>query len=146
MLNKPRRTLLKGLAYGSALSVGGLSGLAVAKSNGQTSGVGATGDIHLLPTQHSETKTLSLFNHSDTDVIIGGIDQLNLDGEKSFLAIKVNASGQDNVTLAPGESREFSVTHNGAVPSARDGKLKVSAYHQAVNDFMPVTVFDLQAA
>lgn len=163
MSNTTRRTFLKGLAYGSALSVGGVSTLAMAKSNTQTSG-GAlpTCDIHLLPTQQTGAETLSLFNHTDADVVIDGIDRVNLD-ENKFLAIKVNKlgeqSGHNSATLAPGETMEFVVAatssdyqkysaENGssAIPNVLAGQLKVSSNHQAFDGMIPVTVFDSKAA
>lgn len=141
MLNKSRRTLLKGLASASTLSLVSLPSLALAQSNGRNSNVdevSATGDIHLLPTQNANTKTLSLFNHSDTNVTIGGIDQINLGDESNFLAIKLNTDGPSSKTLAPGESREFLVASNNDIALIR----QFSANTQA----MPVTVFDTKAA
>lgn len=144
MINKQRRTLLKGLAYGSTISLGSLSGLAIAKSNGQNPDIGAdllSSDTHLLPTQNNQTKTLSLFNHSDTSITIGSVDQINLDNQQRFLAIKMNVSDQDSVSLAPGESREF------VVAKTYDANpLESRQYHQASNKVLPVTVFDTRAA
>ena len=140
MFNQSRRTILKGLAYGSALTAGAISGLAVAKSNGQISGAGAdlaTDGIHLLPTQHLQAKTLSLFNHTDTDVTIGSINQLNRGDGNRFLAVKFDTSGkQTGVTLTPGESREFPVA------AASNGHQRIIAS----NTTIPITVFDSKAA
>ena len=144
MINKQRRTLLKGLAYSSTISLGSLSGLAIAKSNGQTPDIGADlllSDTHLLPTQNNQTKTLSLFNHSDTSITISSVDQINLDNQQRFLAIKMDVSEQGSVSLAPGESREFVVakTYDASPIESRQ-------YHQASNKTLPVTVFDTRAA
>ena len=145
MLNKSRRTLLKGLAYGSALSVSGISGLALAKSNERSSDAiigDILGDIHLLPTQHSDTKSISLFNHTDKDVVIDGIDKLKLDGDNQFLAVRVNTSDMPmGVTLTPGESREFAVAATSSDYHAI--KAKNAA---AFNGIVPVTLLGSQAA
>jgi len=165
MSNTTRRTFLKGLAYGSALSLGGLSSLAIAKSNSQHSSAGAglpSCDIHLLPTQHIGTEILSLFNHTDKNVTIESITRHNLDDNK-YLAIKVdklgNHSGQNTVTLTPGETMEFVVaaissdnygntSSDGSVPipNVLAGQLKVNSDHLDFSGIIPVTVFDSQAA
>lgn len=166
MSNTTRRTFLKGLAYSSALSLGGLSSLAMAKSSAQTSSAGValpSCDIHLLPTQHIGTEKLSIFNHTDKNVTIENITRHNLDDVNKFLAIKVNKlgkhSGQNSVTLAPGETMEFVVaaissdnygntTHNSSlsIPNVLAGQLKVNSDHLDFSGIIPVTVFDSQAA
>ena len=166
MSNTTRRTFLKGLAYSSALSLGGLSSLAIAKSSAKTSSAGAalpSCDIHLLPTQHIGTEILSLFNHTDKNVTIENITRHNLDDVNKFLAIKVNKLGkhaeQNSVTLAPGETMEFVVaaissdnygntTHSStlSIPNVLAGQLKVNSDHLDFSGIIPVTVFDSQVA
>ena len=141
MFSKSRRALLKGMGYSSALSLAGVSGLSLAQSNSQTLDADlANVDVHLLPTQHAKTKTLNLFNHTDTNVVIDGIDQLTQDGKSGLLAIKVNKPGQQaahgSVTLAPGESQEF------IVAATRRHYQGIQAH----NELLPVTIFDSQAA
>lgn len=168
MSNTTRRTFLKGLAYTSALSLGGISSFAMAKSNALSSDSSKnvalpTCDIHLLPTQNTASETLSLFNHTDANVTIDGIDKVNLDDENKFLVVKVNRldkqSGQDSVTLAPGETMEFLVSATSSdyqeysalnasleLPNVLAGQLKVNSDHQAFNGIIPVTVFDSKVA
>ena len=164
MSNTTRRTFLKGLAYTSALSLGGISSIAMAKSSASSATTALpTCDIHLLPTQHVGSETLSLFNHTDTSVTIDGIDKVNLDNENKFLVVKVNKldkqTGQDSVTLAPGETMEIKVSaissdyqeYSAAnasleLPNVLAGQLKVSSDHQAFNGVIPVTIFDSKAA
>ena len=156
-----RRTFLKGLAYTSALSLGGFSSLAMAKSN--TGTALPTCDIHMLPTQNTGSEMLSLYNHTDASVTIDGIDKVNLDDENKFLAVKVNKldkqAGQNSITLAPGETMQFEVSaissdfqdysaENGSLelPNVLAGQLKVSSNHQAFDGLIPVTIFDSKAA
>jgi len=167
MSNTTRRTFLKGLACSSALSIGGLSSVAMAaKSSTKASTTGAalpSCDIHLLPTQHIGTEKLSLFNHTDKPVTIENITHHNLDNVNKFLAIKVNKLGkhadQSSVTLAPGESMEFVVAaissdnygntaqnSSLSIPNVLAGQLKVSSNHLDFSGVIPVTVFDSQPA
>ena len=165
MSNTTRRTFLKGLACGSALSIGGLSSIAMAaKSSNKASTMGAalpSCDIHLLPTQNIGSEKLSLFNHTDKNVTIENITRHNLDGVNKFLAIKVNKlgkhSGQNSVTLSPGETMEFlvaaissdnygnnSTNSSVSIPNVLAGQLLVNSNHQEFNGIIPVTVFDSQ--
>jgi len=133
MINQSRRTLLKGAAYGSALSLGAMSGMAIAGSGAKTC------DVHLLPTQNSVNQTLSLFNHTDESVTIVGIDQIKLD-QKNYLAVKTEKAGkrlgQDSVTLGAGESGKFTV-------AANNGDYQG---FELSKDMLPLTVFDSVAA
>ena len=139
MFNQSRRTLLKGLTYISALSLTGASGLAVAKSGLQATGIDAAlsrCDVHLLPTQYTDINTLSLFNNSDSELTIEGITQLSPDNEGKLLAIKLKKPGQiagsDSVTLAPFEGGEFAVT-------AASNDYREIRPNQSP---LPVTIFD----
>ena len=164
MSNTTRRTFLKGLACGSALSVGGLSSIAIAKSTSihVTGSALPTCDIHLLPNQHIGTDIVSISNHTDTAVTLNSFAPDNLDGVNQYLAVKVNKlgkhAGQNTVTLAPGESLELVVAaissdnqgNNNAksslaIPNVLAGQLKVSSSHHAFSGIIPVTVFDSQA-
>ena len=141
MFDKTRRTLLKGLGYGSAITAAGASGAALANSSDQASKLDLTSlDVHLLPTQHAKTETLNLFNHTDADITIDGIDHVSLDSDGGMLAIRVNKNGQrttkDSITLSPWESHEFVVSTNS------------SDYRgiKPLSTELPVTIFDSQAA
>ncbi len=166
MPNTTRRTFLKGLACGSALSIGGLSSVAMAKSSKQTISTGSalpTCDIHLLPKQHIGTEILTLFNHTKTNVTLGTITPVGLEHVNSYLAVKVNKlgkhAGQNTVTLVPGERLQFVVaaissdkygntSFNSSlpIPNVLAGQLRVSSNHKDFSGIIPVTVFDLQAA
>lgn len=168
MSNQTRRTFLKSIAYGSALSMGGLSSLAMANANKLTVETIAKGsalptcDIQLLPKQHIGSEILSLINHTDTHVSVGRIMPVGLKNTNKYLSIKVDKLGKHahlgTVTLAPKEELRFVVsaissdkqgntTHNSsvAIPNVLAGKLKVNSDHYAFNGIIPVTVFDAQA-
>lgn len=169
MSNTKRRTFLKGLACASALSVGGLSSIAMAKTSKSIKTMNVSGsalptcDIQLLPKQHIGTEILTLFNHTQTNVTLGTITPVGLEHVSSYLAVKVNKLGKhadsNTVTLAPGEQLQFAVaaissdkygstSSNSAlpIPNVLAGQLKVSSDHQDFNGIIPVTVFDLQTA
>ena len=166
MSNTTRRTFLKGLACSSALSIGGLSSMAMAKSTKPILASGSalpTCDIRLLPQQHIGTETLTLFNHTQTNIKLGTITPVGLEHVNNYLAVKVNKlgkhAGQNAVTLAPGEQLQFVVAaissdNNGntssnsslPIPNVLAGQLKVSSDHRDFSGIIPVTVFDSQAA
>lgn len=170
MTNQIRRKFLKGLAYSSVLSIGGLSSLAMAKPAHQKSMQASIGgsalptcDIHLLPQQHIGTEILTLSNHTGIDITLNKITPVNLEHVNNFLAVKVNKlgkhAGQPTVTLAPGERLQFVVAaissdnqgntnYNSSlpIPNVLAGQLKVSSDHDAFNGIIPVTVFDSKVA
>jgi hypothetical protein len=169
MTNHTRRKFLKGLAYSSALSIGGLSGLAMAKPGKKTPQVRIDGsalptcDIQLLPKQHFGTEVLTLSNHTNTDVTLDKITPINLEHVNNYLTIKVNKfgkhAGQTTVTLSPGERLELVVAaissdiqgntpdnYSLPIPNVLAGQLKVSSGHDDFNGIIPVTVFDSKAA
>jgi len=165
MSTTTRRTFLKGLAYSSALSLGGLTSIVMAKPDGEnlsTNSALPTCDIHLLSTKNSGSETLSLFNHTEANVTIESIERVNLDNESKFLAVKVNKldkhAGHNSVTLEPGETMDFVVSATSSdyqdysiendsleIPNVLAGQLKVSSDHHAFNGIIPVTVFDSKA-
>ena len=168
MSNQTRRTFLKGIACGSALSIGGLSSLVMAKTNKQTLDTVAKGaglptcDIQLLPEQHIGSEVISIFNHTNTNVSFNNITPIGLENTNKYLTIKINKLGKhadlSKVTLAPNEEMRFVVSaissdnqgntkHNSsvAIPNVLAGKLQVNSDHQAFNGIIPVTVFDSQS-
>ena len=140
MTNQSRRKFLKGLGYGSALAIGGISTQVLAgSSTTQTVDAASTGsEIHYLPAQEHNLQSLSLYNHTQSEVVIEGIERINLGANNQLLAVKVGKVGASttSTTLAPGESRELSVV------AANSDYRGVAASHRAT----PITVLGSVAA
>lgn len=164
MFNQSRRSFIKVVAYGSALSIGGLSSLAIAnnsKAAGKTLFEGTalpTCDISLSQNQIIGTEIVTLNNHTNCDVTFNSISGAGLEDINKHLAVKVNKLGkhanQSVVTLTPGEQLSFVVAavcadeygnannKNLFIPNVLAGQLKVSSDHPAFNGVIPLTVFE----
>ena len=140
MTNTSRRKFLKGLGYGSALAMSGIGTqvLATGSTTLDADAALAGTEIHYLPTQENNLQSLSLFNHTDSEVVIEGIERVNLGANNQLLAVKVGKAGASSTstTLAPGEFSELTVV------AANSDYRGVAASHRAI----PITVFDSVAA
>lgn len=166
MINQSRRTFIKGVAYSSALTVGGISSIAMATDTLATeesvvasSGTGLpTCDISIPSNQCMGTEIMTLTNHTASQVKIKSISSMGLQHINKHLAVKVNKlgkhAGKGQVTLAPGEQLSFVVAalssddagnannKNLFIPSVLLGKLNVESDHPDFNGIIPVTVFE----
>jgi len=166
MINKSRRTFIKGVAYSSALTVGGLSGVAMAtdalstkESVAASSGAALpTCDISIPSNQCMGTEIITLSNTTASNVKIKSISSMGLQHVNRHLAVKVNKlgkhAGQGQVTLAPGEQLSFVVAalssddagnannKNLFIPNVLLGKLNIESDHPDFNGIIPVTVFE----
>lgn len=166
MFNQSRRTFIKGVAYSSALTVGGLSSAALAadalttKSPIVASGGSAlpTCDISIAPAQNVGTEIVTLTNHTNTKVTFKSISSMSMQHVNRHLAVKVNKlgvhAGQGTVALAPGEQLSFVVAalssddsgnannKNLFIPNVLLGKLNVESDHPDFHGIIPVTVFE----
>ena len=164
MINQSRRTFIKSAAYSSALTLGGISGLAMATDKKTTTAASFDGsalptcDISIGPTQTIGSEIVTLNNHTNTDVSFDNISGVGLEHINKHLAVKVNKLGkhanQGVVTLAPGEQLSFVVAaicsddcgnannKNLFIPNMLAGQLTVSSDHPAFNGIIPLTVFE----
>lgn len=166
MINESRRTFIKGVAYSSALTVGGLSSVAMATDalstkKSVTASVGSalpTCDISIASTQNIGTEIVTITNTTNTKVRVDSISSMSLQHVNKNLAIKVNNIGVHAelsvVTLAPGEQLSFVVAalstddagnannKNLFIPNVLLGKLNVESDHPDFNGIIPVTVFE----
>ena len=163
MFNQSRRTFIKGVAYSSALTVGSLSGVALATDALATKApVGGsalpTCDISISPSQTIGTEIVTLTNHTNSNVRFDSISGAGLEHINKHLAVKVNKLGkhanQATVTLAPGEQLSFVVAalscddcgnannKNLFIPNMLAGQLTVSSNHPEFNGIIPLTVFE----
>ena len=163
MFNQSRRTFIKGVAYSSALTVGGLSSVAMATEvlttkktiNGSAL---PTCDISIAPHQTVGTEIVTLTNHTNTNVKFDNISGAGLEKLNKYLAVKVNYIGkhadQTKVTLAPGEQLSFVVAaiscddcgnannKNLYIPNMLAGQLTLKSDHPDFNGIIPLTVFE----
>jgi hypothetical protein len=162
MFNQSRRTLLKGMAYGSALSVGGLSSVAYALSSSKntlakinTPGCALpTCDISIMQRQTFGKEIVTLVNHTNDVVTLDSITPVGLEHVNGSLMVKVNKVDDGVLSIQAGERLTFEVEAISAnffnevvpVPNVLAGHLKISSDHAAFNGIIPVTVFDSQAA
>ncbi len=166
MINESRRTFIKGVAYSSALTVGGLSSVAMATDalstkTAATASMGSalpTCDISIPSTQTMGTEIVTITNTTATNVKFNSISSMGLQHVNKHLAVKVNKlgkhAGQGKVTLAPGEQLSFVVAalssddagnannKNLFIPNVLLGKLEIDSDHPDFNGIIPVTVFE----
>ena len=166
MINQSRRTFIKGVAYSSALTVGGLSSVAMAtdvlvtkESVAASSGTALpTCDISIPSNQCMGTEIITLTNTTSGHVKIKSISSMGLQHINRHLAVKVNKlgkhAGKGQVTLAPGEQLSFVVAalssddagnannKNLFIPNVLLGKLNIESDHSDYNGIIPVTVFE----
>ncbi len=158
MINQSRRNLLKGIAYGSALSVGGLSTAAMALSGTnktkKTSGTALpTCDITIFQQQTSGKEIVSLMNLTDKTITLDSIRPVNLEHVNGSLSVKVNNLPGGTLSIAAGERLSFDVEATSTIqtdenslqiPNVLAGHLRIKSNHPAFNGIIPVTVFDAQ--
>ena len=169
MINQSRRTFIKGATYSTALTVGGLSSVAMAtdalskkttavKSIASMGSALPTCDISIPATQSIGTNIVTLTNTTRSTVTVNSISSMGLQHVNKYLAVKVNKlgshAGQAKVSLAPGEDLSFVVAaissddsgnpnnKNLFIPNVLLGKLEVSSDHPDFNGIIPVTVFE----
>lgn len=157
-----RRTFLKGAAYSSALTLGGLSGIAMAGSavsKRATEGYALpTCDISIMRQHTLGKEIVSLFNHTDKVVTLNSITPVGLEHINGSLLVKVNQiddhTSNKVIKLKAGERLSFEVeaitknnsTESLPIPNVLAGHLKITSDHPAFNGIVPVTVFDSQVA
>lgn len=164
MTNQSRRTLLKGITYGSAIAAGGiLTSVTSALSNASDDIVNATAesgcalptcDISIMQQQSSGKEIVTLINHTDKTVTLDSITPIGLEHVNGSLVVKVNKVADGAVSIAAGERLSFEVEavtaniiqNNPPIPNVLAGHLKIQSDHPAFNGIIPVTVFDNQLA
>ena len=158
MINQTRRTLLKSLAYGSALSFGGLSStvMALKQPASHTSTPGnalPSCDITIFQHQTQGKETVTLMNLTDDKITLDSITPVNLEHINGSIRVKLNNIPEGTLSIAAGERLSFEVVAistaaNQAkaphIPNVLAGQLKITSDHPAFNGYVPVTVFDNQ--
>jgi len=155
---KSRRSFLKGAAYTSALSIGGISGLVFAKSSNSESLSEAKGltdsNISIMQQQMLDKETVTLFNHSDSPVMLDSLKPIHLEQVNGSLVVKVNQIDSDTgafcglVQISPRERITFDITTLRAdftnsdifpIPTLAGNDVLLSSDHGAFNKIIAVT-------
>ena len=101
-----RRNFLKSAAYTSALSVGSLSGVAMAANSAFSI------DDASNSSKSDNKETVILFNQSDETVELDAANPVTLELLNGWAVVKINKqteSNQPSIRLAPGQRQGFSV-------------------------------------
>lgn len=164
MINQSRRTILKSLGYGIAVSASGLASSAAmaltpTMGNKDINTSLPSCDITIYQHQSTGTETVTLMNLSHKPVTLDSITPVGLEHVNGSLVVKINQAADGAVTLQPGERLSFEIearTHFNSnnkdnnddlqIPNVLAGHLRVKSDHPAFNGIIPVTVFDGQIA
>ena len=136
-----RRHFLKGAAYTSALSIGGLSSLAFANS------ASASKDM---------AKTVTLFNQSDKTVALDASQPVSLQKVNGWIVVKINKASEQSIanlrtdeiiTLSAGQRHTFEVDSELAPMLKETGDYVVMTNEFSVlNNIVPITTYDTLVA
>ena len=125
-----RRQFLKGAAYASALSVGGLS-------LGGLSSVAFAG-----------SPKVTLLNQGNKTIVLDAAQPVTLEKLQGWVAVKLNMATETNngqwITLAVGEQRSFSVESD-LVPALKEagGHIVVTSEQAVFDKMVPMATFDV---
>ena len=138
-----RRSFLKGAAYTSALSIGGLSNLAF-----------ATGKL----CENTRAETLprvTLFNKSDKTVVLDAWQPVSLEKVNGWVVVKINkaeelsseASNLQTISLAAGQKSSFAIDSELAPMIKETGDyIVITNEYSALNNMVPVSTYDTLVA
>ena len=134
-----RRHFLKGAAYTSALSIGGLSSLAFATSSGAIK-------------QNSKNKeTLTLFNQSDKTVTLDALQPVSLEQVNGWVVVKINKHSEQStgkaISFAAGQRLSFAIDAELA-PKLKDSGdyIVITSEFSVLNNMIPITTYDAMVA
>ncbi len=143
MTSLPRRTILKSIAYGSALSVGGLS--AVAFANSDISETNNTIEKEAL-------QTITLFNQSDKTIVLDASQPVSIEQVNSWVVVKINKASenqnvQQTLSLASGQRLPFTIDSELAPLLKSTGDyIVITNEFTALNNMIPITTHDALVA
>ncbi len=135
---KSRRNFLKGAAYTSALSVGGLSSVALAAD--AVTGASKTAD----------KETVVLFNQSAKTVKLDVAKPVSLELLNGWAVVKINKQLEINkpaINLEPGERQSFAVDAVLAPMLSTTGNyIVITSEFTALNNIVPISTVDVAVA
>jgi hypothetical protein len=137
-----RRKFLKGAAYVSALSVGGVSSLAFATSNNKPS--------------LANSSSVTLLNHSNKTVVLNASQPVSLENVNGWVVAVINKASDQNIvnarrgqliTLRPGQKRAFAVDVQLASKLKKgDDQIVITNEYSAMSSMVPIFTYDEQLA
>lgn len=133
MFNQSRRKLLKTLAYGSALSIGGLSTATIAASTNQE-------------ITHSGKQTITLFNQSDKTVSLDASQPVDYQKVNGWAVVNINKAETQatSLQLAAGERATFTVKSELASHLNTTGDyIVITNEFSTLNNMIPVSTIDV---
>ncbi|GAA0406340.1 hypothetical protein GCM10009133_13730 [Cocleimonas flava] len=156
---KSRRNFLKGAAYTSALSLGGLSGLAyAAKSTAagkmtstKASAFMANSGISIMQQKTLTGETVTLINQTDKIVMLDALKPVSLEQFNGSIIVRVNQIESEAtnglIAISPSEritfdikSLDFNESYAGALQSSHTDQnhVNISSEHSIFNRVVPV--------
>lgn len=155
-----RRNFLKGAAYTSVLSIGGISSLAFAKSGDAAikadASIGlADSNISVMQQQMLNKETVSLFNNSDEAITLDALHPVVIKRVNGSFVVKPNLIESEAfcgmIMMLPRQRISFDIQTNSSVFSSAeiadvsklDGqRLHITSEHAAFNKLIPVAHHD----
>jgi hypothetical protein len=135
-----RRTFLKGAAYTSALSVTGVSSLALAES--------ANPKQYIV--SGSSSHTVTLFNQSAKTVALNASQPVSLEKVNGWVVVKINKAAEQSttdITLAAGQSQSFAVdTELAPMLIETGGDIVITNEYSALDNMIPITNYNAMVA
>ncbi len=141
-----RRHFLKGAAYTSALSIGGLSSLAFANTSSSKKIIG----------NKDLGKTVTLFNQSDKTVALDASQPVSLQKVNGWIVVKINKASEQSIanlrtdeiiTLSAGQQHTFEIDSELAPMLKETGDYVVMTNEFSVlNNIVPITTYDTLVA
>lgn len=125
MLNKSRRTFIKGAAYTSALAVSGVAGLSSK----------AMADDRQSQQQAADTEVVCLINHTASPVTFNSRLAIAPGEQKSFVVPTLNSNDS-----------AYSNNKNLFITDVLIGQLAISSDYPEFNGIVPMDTFASQAA
>ena len=127
-----RRSFLKGAAYTSALSIGGLSSVALAKS--------ASPKQYIM--SGSNASAVTLFNQSAKTVRLNATQPVSLEKVNGWVVVKINKASEqstDGIALAAGQSRSFAVdTELAPMLTETGGDIVITNEYSSLDNMVPI--------
>lgn len=141
-----RRSFLKGAAYTSALSLGGLSSLAFGESTNTKQYI----------ISGSDTSRVTLFNQSAKSVALDASQPVSLEKVNGWIVVKINKAPEQGyselsasgaITLASGESRSFAVDAELApMLIETGGEIVITNEYSTLDNMVPIATYDTKVA
>ena len=135
-----RRSFLKGAAYTSALSVTGLSSIALAQS----------ADHKQYIISGSGAPAVTLFNQSAKTVALDATQPVSLEKVNGWVVVKINKATEQStsgITLASGQSQSFAVDAELApMLIETGGDIVITNEYSTLDNMIPMTTYNATVA